>query len=595
MIRRLFMMTALAVWAWIGMAQETASKFPLGAFEELTDTKPRDGKDVWGKMPAAVQLEWGSTDVRYKKWNVPTELSGTKTLRLTAWKGERVNAQAVLWTRRELKNLRLSVNELKKGREVIPASAVRTHFVRYVMTDELNKDGKGGCGHRPDKTQWDSSLVADMLDINKTLDVKAQCAQPIWLNVWVPAGTKAGIYKSKLTVQADGQEALTLPFEIKVINRTLPAPQEWKFNLDLWQNPYAVARYYQVPLWSKAHFDAMRPIMKMLADAGQQAITASIMHKPWNGQTQDHFDSMVTRIKRLDGSWEFGYAVFDKWVEFMTEDIGLNGLINCYTMIPWDLKFDYYDEATNRVQFVNAKPGDEAYAEYWGMFLKDFVCHLREKGWLERTAVSMDERPMEAMREAIRVVRTAAPELKIALAGNYHAEIEPDLYYYCIAFGQQFPEEVKKAREAKGQISTYYTCCSEAFPNIFTFSRPAEAAWTILHSVAEGYDGYLRWAVNSWPLDPLRDSRFRTWAAGDTYSIYPGPRSSIRFERLVEGLQDAEKIRILREEFTAKGAKRKLSHIDDLLAPFKLDAVPEARKNPEKAVNELHKALNSND
>ena len=43
----------------------------------------------------------------------------------------------------------------------------------------------------------------------------------------------------------------------------------------------------------------------------------------------------------------------------------------------------------------------------------------------------------------------------------------------------------------------------------------------MLHAVAGGYDGYLRWAVNSWTLDPLRDSRFRTWAAGDTYSIYP--------------------------------------------------------------------------
>lgn len=586
------MFAVLAAITWTGFAQQTENNYPLGAFEELTDTKPRDGKDVWDKMPKPVLLEWGNTDIRYPKWKVPSELVGTQSLRLTAWKGERVNAQAVLWTRKELKNLRLSVEELKKGRDVIPVSAIHTYFVRYVMTDELNKDGKGGCGHRPDKTQWDSSLVADMLDINKTLDIKAQCAQPIWLNVWVPAGTKTGVYKSKLTVQADGLETLTLPFEINIINRTLPNPQEWKFNLDLWQNPYAVARYYQVPLWSEAHFNAMRPIMKMLADAGQKAITASIMYKPWNGQTQDHYDSMVTRIKRLDGTWKFDYAVFDKWVEFMTEDIGLKGLINCYSMIPWALSFDYYDEATNRVQFLNAQPGDKAYTEYWETFLKDFSRHLRAKGWFERTAISMDERPMEAMREAIKVVRKADPEFKIALAGNYHAEIESDLYYYCIAFGQKFPAEIKKAREERGQISTCYTCCSEAFPNTFTFSRPAEAEWTILHTVAEGYDGYLRWAVNSWPLDPLRDSRFRSFAAGDTYSIYPGPRSSIRFERLIEGLQDAEKIRILREEFITKGAKSKLGKIDKLLSHFKLNAVPEGRKNPEKPVKELHEALN---
>lgn len=43
-----------------------------------------------------------------------------------------------------------------------------------------------------------------------------------------------------------------------MLNRTLPAPAEWAYHLDLWQNPFAVARYYQVPLWSKEHFDAMR-------------------------------------------------------------------------------------------------------------------------------------------------------------------------------------------------------------------------------------------------------------------------------------------------------------------------------------------------
>lgn len=297
--------------------------------------------------------------------------------------------------------------------------------------------------------------------------------------------------------------------------------------------------------------------------------------------------------KKLDGSWEFGYAAFDKWVEFMTEDIGLKGLISCYTIIPWALNFDYYDEATNRVLFLQTKPGDAAYAEYWGTFLKDFARHLREKGWFERTAISMDERPMEAMREAIKVVRAADPEFKITLAGNYHPEIEPDLYYYCIALGQKFPADVKKAREAKGQISTYYTCCAEAFPNTFTFSRPAEAVWTMVHAVAEGYDGYLRWSFNSWTADPLRDSRFRTWAAGDTYSVYPGPRSSIRFERMTEGVQECEKIRILREEFTRKGDKGKLSRLDKILSKFTLEALPEGRNHPEKDVADLHEALNA--
>lgn len=571
---------------------QQAEKFPLGDYVELTDTKPHDGEEVWSKMAAPVRFCWGTTDVRYKKLNVP-DVKTTGTLRLKAWKGERVNAQAVLWTQKELEGAEIAVSELKNGSSVIPASAVNTYFVRYVMTDELNKDGSGGCGPRENKAEWDSSMVADVLDIVRVREVQARSTQPVWLNVWVPADARSGKYKGTLTVSGKNFEAMKLPFEIEVVNRTLPEPQKWAFHLDLWQNPYAVARYYQVPLWSKEHFDAMRPIMKMLANAGQRAITASIMHKPWAGQTEDHYDSMIFRMKKLDGTWVYDYTVFDKWVEFMMNEVGIKDLISCYTMIPWALSFDYFDQATNRVQFIKAAPGEEAYAEYWGTFLKDFSRHLREKGWFEKTAISMDERPMEAMREAIKVIKAADPEFKITLAGNYHEEIQGDLYYLSIPYGNQFPEEVKAERERKGQISTVYTCCTEAFPNTFTFSEPAEAAWTVLHAVAGGYDGYLRWAVNSWPMDPLRDSRFRTWAAGDTYSIYPGPRSSIRFESLVEGLQDCEKIHILREELAAKGANGKLKKLNAKLSEFTPEGwIKTNKKSPALMVSELNALLN---
>ena len=67
------------------------------------------------------------------------------------------------------------------------------------------------------------------------------------------------------------------------------------------------------------------------------------------------------------------------------------------------------------------------------------------------------------------------------------------------------------------------------------------------YSAAHGYNGFLRWAYDSWPEDPLRDARYGSWAAGDSYLVYPGGNSCIRFEKLREGIVDYEKIRILRE------------------------------------------------
>ena len=590
-MKNTLILCALLTLGPVCMAQQT-EKYPLGDYQELTDTKPHDSEEVWNKLKTPTQLSWGSIDVRYNKLSIP-EVAKTSRWKAKAWKGERVNAQAVLWTKEDLEDATVTVSDLKNGSSVIPSSAITTNFVRYVMTDELSKDRTTGCGHRENKAEWDSSLVADVLDIVKIRDIQARTTQPVWMNVWVPSDARPGKYKGTLTFSAKNIQPMNLQVEIEVLNHTLPEPKDWKFNLDLWQNPYSVARYYQVPLWSKEHFDAMLPIMKMLANAGQKSITTSIMHKPWAGQTEDHFDSMIFRMKKVDGTWAYDYTIFDKWVEFMMNEVGIKDLISCYTMIPWALTFDYYDQATNRVQFVNTKPGEAAYADYWGSFLKDFSRHLREKGWFNITAISMDERPMEAMREAIKVIKQADPEFKITLAGNYHPEIQADLYYLCIPYGHTFPEDVKAAREKNGQISTYYTCCSEAFPNTFTFSAPAEATWTALHAIAGNYDGYLRWAVNSWVADPLRDSRFRTWAAGDTYSIYPGPRSSIRFERLVEGIQDCEKIRILREELAAKGATSKLEKLNKAVAKFTPEGLSATQQSATELVNEMNKVLDS--
>jgi len=569
---------------------QTTRTDPFGDYEELTDTKPHDGPEVWDKIVASPQLSWGSTDVRYSKRSIPS-LQNKKHWQTKAWKGERVNAQAVLWTKTDLSGAEITVSDLRNGSSIIPASAIETSFVRYVMTDELSKDGTTGCGERYNKADWDSSMVADALDIINVRDIVARTTQPVWMNVWVPSDAKTGKYKGTLTVTGSNFSPLSLQIEIDVLNHTLPDPKDWQIHMDLWQNPYAVARYYDVPLWSKEHFDAMRPIMKRIAQTGQKAVTASIMHKPWAGQTEDHFDSMVFRMKKLDGSWEYDYTVFDKWVEFMMDDIGIDKQISCYTMIPWALSFDYFDQATNRIRFIEAKPGDAAYEDYWLNFLTDFSRHLREKGWFHKTIISMDERGLDVMKPTLEIIKKADPEFKISLAGHYYDEIQADLYDYCLSFGNEFPEKVLEERKKAGKISTVYTCCAEARPNTFTFSPPAEAAWLGWHVMAGEYDGYLRWAVNSWTADPLRDSRFRTWAAGDCYMIYPGNRSSIRLERFVEGIQDFEKIRILKEEFTAKGNKAKLKKLNDAVAKFTPESI--TPDNAAHMVNAARQVLNS--
>ena len=353
--------------------------------------------------------------------------------------------------------------------------------------------------------------------------------------------------------------------QVQVADRVLPEPRDWRFHHDLWQNPYAVARIFDVPLWSKEHFDRMRPLMQLLAAAGQKVITCSVISHPWNGQTYDPFESMIAKMKQLDGSWRYDYTVFDRWVEFMMS-CGITEQIDCYTLVPWHYRFDYYDCATNSVKELACRPGEQKYHDFIVPFLRDFSRHLREKGWFQRTHIAMDERPKDQMEAAWQTIQDADPEFKIEGAANYSVDSEAADRVDDISVAFQYDlikGEGLRRRTAKGQKITFYTCCGPERPNTFTFSPPAESAYLGLHAAACGYDGYLRWAYNSWPKQPNEDSRFGNWPAGDTYLVYP-EGSSIRFERLVEGIQAYEKIRLLRPELNLKGAK----DLDEMLRYF---------------------------
>lgn len=532
---------------------------------------------------SSFRLDWAATGSHCVIGGGPSLEFQKKAFNHVAWRGEKVFAQAVVSSEEELKDVRLSVSDLRNGKSLIGAENIRLQFVSYVVSDLLDTTKYGQCGSREDKSKWGEVLVADVLDINDSMTVPAGRKQPVWMTVSVPSDARPGKYSGKLTVTSSNAKARSLNVELTVADHVLPPARDWAFHLDLWQNPYSVARYENVPLWSEAHFEAMRPVMRMLAEAGQKSVTATIMSRPWNGQTEDAFGSMVTKIRRIDGTWLYDYTIFDRWVEFMFS-LGIDRQINCYSMIPWALQFDYIDQATSSPATFQAAPGSEEYNEYWGAFIADFARHLKAKGWFEKTMIAMDERPLESMQAVLGLIRKVEPAFKISLAGNYHEPVIYDIVDFSETFSgkQEFPESAKTKRKELGLTTTFYTCCAEAHPNMFVISNPDEAAWLGWFAQAEGYDGYLRWAYNSWTLDPLTDARFRTWPAGDCFVVYPGGRGSVRFSKLVEGIQDFEKVRILRAQWQKEGNEAKLAQLTEVLKPFTSDNILE--EGPTKAL-----------
>lgn len=527
-------------------------------YDEMADPTA-DTLSDWSNVQLGLQASFVSIDKRYPK-SVAPEVEKSLTCRLTGWKGERLSAQLLLWSAEDIKQVECEFSDFVSSSSSLSPDIAQARFVRYVMTDIFEP----GCGYRKPE-DFPSSLSADMLDNLDCFDVTAKSVRPVWVTINVPATAVEGLYKGTVKVFAQGQKTQSFEFELDVQNKTLPAPSEWAYHLDLWQHPSAVARTQNVELWSNEHFEAMKPLMKMLADAGQKVITTTLNKDPWNNQCFDRYENMITWTKNADGTWTYDYTIFDKWVSFMMNDIGIKKMINCYSMIPWNNELCYIDGATNDTITVKADPGTKIFVDTWTPFLLDFVKHLKEKGWLEITNIAMDERSPEEMTATIGLLQKVVPEIGISLADNHKSyQKYPFIREISVAASAKVDTADIRMRREKGLLSTYYVCCSDKFPNVFTFSEPAEPVYGAWYAVAADYDGFLRWAYNSWVQNPLTDSRFRTWPAGDTYIVYPDARSSIRFERLLEGVQDAEKIRILRAEFKNANTEESMDKLHQL-------------------------------
>lgn len=482
--------------------------------------------------------------VQIRREDAPQSERDDRRIVLDASRNGFASGQFAVRSDRPLSALSVRVSSLKgPGKAEIPASAVQVRFVGYVEIGEV----KGAGGHPSFGPMPDPLLEGDRLD------VEANQTQPVWLTFNVARDVPPGKYRGKATILADGKKRAVVPLELNVDAFVLPDPEDYAFYLDFWQHPTQVAVQLGLERWSEDHWRILEVYLRELARAGQKVITTTIIEEPWGGQTHVHYDSLV--VWKGDGrEFTWDYTRFDRYVQLCMK-VGIRRAISAYSLVLGpggrrDCVVAYQDGKTGERNLLTMEVGDETYRSVWTAFLLDFKKHLAAKGWLEITQIAFDEKPADIMETAMGLVRQVAPELKIELAGNYHAEIDQGIHDYCVFYPGTRPE-IARARRARGQVTTFYTCCGPAFPNTFSFSPLTEPRLLPWHAAAIGSDGYLRWAWNSWPKDPMTSPDFGSWPSGDTFVVYPGkwgPLSTLRWEAFKAGVQDFELVTAARKK-----------------------------------------------
>jgi hypothetical protein len=522
---------------------------PEYIFDRSTDSA------AWLTEHSGLHASFVSSNQHYFRTEVPG-VKETSDWEETGWKGERLNAMILVWSPDTLNQVRFTIHDLTNTRGgTIPKNALQLYMVRYVISNYPYNATNTTCDVSPNKNGY---LMPDRLEYIQRFDLPGRTVRSIWYSINVPPGTDAGIYQGTMELNTEKYHK-SFRIKIKIQNQLLPKPHDWHYRLDLWQNPWVVAWYNQVEPWSDLHVALLKKHLKLYADAGGKFITTYAVHSPWSDNSYNIEETMVEWIKRRDGGWKFDYKIFDQYVQLAMET-GIDQAITIYTPVPWGNRFRYMEEETGNYIYGVWPPGSAEFKNAWFAFLSDLRTHLQTKGWLEKTYLGINETTLEETMATIKVIKEHSPKWKITYAGNWHWELDLLLNDYSFLYGNEPSMDTLKARTAIGATSSFYICCNPPKPNDFLFSPPAEGRWLSWYAAARGYNGFLRWAYDAWPADPSRDARHTLWPAGDCFLVYPGGNSSLRFEKLREGIVDYEKIRILRQ-LAAKSTNKKVKEL----------------------------------
>ncbi len=522
--------------------------------------------------PAVVSMGGSIVDVdtQYTKdrYNEVKGLDKTSE-ELTAWRNDKAISEIALVSKEcRLKNVTVTAADLTGANgAVIPAENVEISFITSTKAFAGTYPGYGD-EPRP-VPQGNRKESNDILYQAGTvpMDVPFNAVQPVFVKINVPKEAKAGDYTTTITVKADGLTTpLTFTYTLHVQNAVLKDATEFKssFDIELWQYPYSVAEYYGVDAFSPKHLEIMRPHMELYKEIGGHAITATILEDAWLGQTYSknevHYPSMI-RWEKKDGVMTYNYADFDAWVSF-NQSLGLGDKIVLYSVAPWHGSFTYWENNQLVKESFESMGGvgSEKYNKMWRHFLQDLANHLDEKNWFDAVYIGIDERNLtsQALDVVASVTNKDGHHFKTAGAiNNFNAHRNLAMRMTDINIGDNCVEGANAAafdrflaeREKLGLRTTLYTC-TEHNPGNFSLSAPVESYWSVINA-GEKTAGMLRWAYDAWVEDPLRDTTHFAFEPGDCFVVFPDEKtaehpvtkSSLRLERMAQGVRDVNKLR----------------------------------------------------
>ena len=421
-----------------------------------------------------------------------------------AW-GEREAIQLlVLAPGSGLRNLTVECGEFTHpSGDLWEAGTVTADFVGYVTT----RKPYYGTLH---VGEWPDPILPD-----RSIDLAADRAQPIWVEVAVPLDAEAGRYTGSLHLSAEGW-GTELALEVEVWGFDLPVTPTLASSFLVF--PRYVYQFHGLEKGSAA------------GDAMVQRYHESMLeHRIMPTHVAMNLKSTrpALRISNQGDLRRADFEAFDAQIEWaMARGQSVFGL-----------------EGPRKVN---------DYSEAWYRAVGD---HLAERGWLDRFYTYMFDETYEGVAEATAMVHRGAPGLK-NLITRLPTEGYPDVDWWCPRLGDAEMHGIlrpsspthDKRRDHEIWVYTAGNAGSDV-PGLHLDLPGIEARMSPLAVWRGGYAGFLFWCVNYWTVNPWVDPMVYPRQNGNGSLFYPGPDGplpSIRLKMLRDGFDDVDYAVLLR-------------------------------------------------
>ena len=348
----------------------------------------------------------------------PTETTQGQLLKLFGTPGERVSGTIGIWSPNGVKHLVATVSGLV-GETTLPAETIDLRYARFW----------------PQRISWRSTtykIVPELLDRPAPQDLEPDGTRQAWLTIHLPDETPAGTYRGMVTLQADGCEEVTQPFEVEVLPFKLQTPpgHHWGLYSDSGRwNGYSEAK-----------------VKAELADIKAHGLTTLMV-----------YPLAHSKVEWVDGRLEIDSAEFEQTMDWAVE-AGLGA--------PWVMSLQPLPGLARKLS--GKESDDPAYEKVWKDVTQHFVDLAERKQWGRCTWHCVDEpwRPDDLRQAALLLGYFKALGLEtFTTAGPVPPELDRVLDDRCYALGYLLakPDQLAAAgaatRESGDQLWYYGSGC----------------------------------------------------------------------------------------------------------------------------------------